>query len=203
MILTLALEKLYVYKAKEYPELFYYYAIAFNAGSTLKLQGMATPELVKALVEHLEKGSAFECTVEQAGNTLKLVQLLDAAYKSKIDEFCGKIPPVLENAAKIEFLPKQIILRKRAAGLFVVIKSEDGTEKFGTVDNDWVFWYLTAMRDSRIIEVLANENRFYSNGFDPENKIGPNQVCYGESEAFKKRTMTTAFDNSDDFYFAQ
>ena len=87
MILLITLDKLFVYRAKNYPELFYYYAFAINNGQPLKIQGLATPELIKALVEHLQKSCPFECTVEYYNETLKLVQLLDSAYKSKNEEF--------------------------------------------------------------------------------------------------------------------
>ena len=203
MIVNVALEKLYVYKAKDQPGLFYYYATVFNTGTTLKLQGVATPLLIQALVGHLEKGAAFECTIEQAGNTFQLVQLLEPAYKSKIDEFFPKSASTITAGERMTFEPKQIILRKRAAGLFVIIKSEDGVEKYGTVDNDWVFWYLAAMRHSRTIEIVANDEEFVNYGFDPENNVGPNQLGYGESHDYLERLGDEPRLSFQNFYFAK
>ena len=91
MILLITLERLYVYRSKDYPELFYFYAFASNSGSKAKIQGLATPELIKALVEHLERASPFECTVEERNGTCKLVQLHDQAYKSKIAYMHGSL----------------------------------------------------------------------------------------------------------------
>ena len=105
--------------------------------------------------------------------------------------------------AKETFLPKNIVLRRRKNGIFAAIKDENGIEKFGLVENDWIFWYLTAMKNNKEIELFTKGNQFASNGFDPEGKVGPDQVCYGESKDFKKRTITTYLDNPAYFFFAQ
>ena len=65
MNLLITLERLYVYRAKNYPDLFYYYAFAYSEKTRSKFQGLATPELIKALVEHLEKGCPFECKLQK------------------------------------------------------------------------------------------------------------------------------------------
>ena len=199
MILLITLDKLFIYRSKNYPELFYYYAFAFNNGQQLKIQGLATPELIKALVEHLQKSCPFECTVEYYNETLKLVQLLDSAYK--LEEFWIPQEPTLEGEV-IGFLPKQIVLRKRAMGIFAVIQSEDGIKKTGSVNTNWIYWYLNAMRQNRSIKLLANETQFDSKDFDPKNEMGPIQAGYGESAEFTQRTITTYLDNAANFYFA-
>ena len=203
MNLLITLERLYVYRAKNYPELFYYYAFAYNDKTTTKIQGLATPELIRALVEHLEKGCSFECKVEKKEEFFKLIELLDKAYTSRVEEFCGIAPPSFQTGDRIGFKPKQIILRKHAPGLFAQIKSEDGVMKSGVVENDWILWYLTAMREGRSIELITNDTKFASPGFDTTGQSGPNQVCYGESADFKKRKITTYLDNPLHFYFAQ
>ena len=201
MILLITLDKLFVYRSKNYPELFYYYAFALINGQPLKIQGLATPELIKALVEHLQKSCPFECTVEYYNETLKLVQLMDSAYKSKNEELWIPQKPIREGEV-FEFLPKQIVLRKRAMGIFAVIQSEDGIKKTGTVNANWIYWYLNAMRRNRSIKLLINETDFQETDFDPENQMGPNQAGYGESAEFTQRTITTYLDNSANFYFA-
>ena len=94
-------------------------------------------------------------------------------------------------------------MRKTATGIFVTIKSADGVEKSGVVDNDWIFWYLSAMRENREIELLVKDNTFSSNGFDPDNRVGPDQVCYGECPRFTSRLTRTYLDNPANFYFAR
>ena len=203
MNLLITLERLYVYRSRNYPELFYYYAYAFNDGSTTKIQGLATPELMKALVEHLERGLPFECKVQEKEESLKLVELHDKAYKSRIEEFCGIAPPSFQKGDRIDFKPKQIILRKHVPGLLVQIKGEDGIMKTGVVENDWIFWYLTAMREGRSIELITNGTKFASPGFDTTGQSGPNEVCYGECAEYNRRKITTYLDNPLHFYFAQ
>ena len=58
-----------------------------------------------------------------------------------------------------EFLPKQIVLRKRAMGIFAVIQSEDGIKKTGTVNTNWIYWYLN--------QTIDKLKRFSRNGFRP------------------------------------
>ena len=203
MKLLFTLDRLYVYRARNYPELFYYYALGQNEGITTKLQGLATPELMQALVEHLEKGCPFECRVQEKEEFFKLIELLDKAYKSRIEEFCGIAPPSFQTGDRIEFKPKQIILRKHVPGIFAQIKSEEGILKSGVVENDWIFWYLAAMREGRAIELITNGSKFASPGFDTTGQSGPNEVCYAECAEYRKRRITTYLDNPLHFYFAQ
>ena len=115
---------------------------------------------------------------------------MDSAYKSKNEELWIPQKPIREGEV-FEFLPKQIVLRKRAMGIFAVIQSEDGIKKTGTVNTNWIYWYLNAMRQNRSIKLLINETDFQETDFDPENQMGPNQAGYGESPEFTQRTITT------------
>ena len=100
------------------------------------------------------------------------------------------------------FQPKMISIRRLNKTLVSTIKCISGQVRFGFVSQDWVFWFLTEMRDSNVIGLIVRNNRF-SNGFTiNEGNYGPISGNYANHPNYKLRCIKTYLDDETNFFFA-
>ena len=171
------LKKLTFYHFQPNPELLFYYAVT----DTVTFRGVATPELALALIDHLDAGTSFKCKLEEREDgSFKLTELLDEAETNHT-----KRKVFYRNNYKIlEFEPKQISIYKQYGRLCAAVKTTVDEVFFGSVDKDWVMWYLTILRHGECSQMMINGKKFLMNTekIDAPHYFERNESCYIDNE---------------------
>ena len=178
--------KLTFYSFKN-PSLFFYYAKT----NTVTFRGIATPELARVLIEHLEVGEPFECKiVQRKDESYKLVELLEPAnVKRFFPPDAEPEPQIILDSQMIKFVPKQISVFKRNGVLSAALKFDDDTY-YGQPNRFWIMWFLTRLRKRDDVILQTRSNQFY---------MGAEAVT---SDEFLERQESTYLDNKARFFFA-
>ena len=153
--------------------------------------------LFQNLIRQLKSGKRFKCRLEKRSTNFKLVEWQNASFEKVID-------PVKQfSFGDIEiFQPAMISLRRVNKRLVAAIKSTTGFTCYGSVSQDWAFWFLTKMRDESPIHVIVNCRKF-SNGYTiNQGNFGPCSLNFQLNANYSSRCIRTHLDNKDKFFFA-
>ena len=146
----------------------------------------------------MKSESKFKCTLmKQESGSFKLIKWNQPNY-NKI-----KDPSHQLSFGDIEvFEPKLISIRRLNKSLVTTIKSTCGRVRFGFASQDWIFWYLTQMRNKSIIHLMVQNEKF-SNGYTVnQGNFGPSCTNFAQHPTYTARCIRTYLDNEKNFFFA-
>ena len=146
----------------------------------------------------MKSGKPFSCNlIKQESGAYKLMKWKNPNFEDLRD------PVRSYSFGDIEvFQPTLISLRRINKSLSSTIKSSCGSVRFGFVSQDWVFWFLTQMRENSIVHLIVNKGKF-SNGYAVnQGNFGPSCVNFSQHPNYARRCIGTYLDNEKNFFFA-